>query len=376
MTAFILLPTETIQEVFLWIQSTNVLKYRRLCKKVNDCLLDPHFARHSMIRYLAIPSSSTTIRNVFSDQDKQWFQFPDLYQSVYASLMLQHLTELSWVVSSWKSNPAPIPKAIRLLKHLAVLELSECGIVGYIPSDIWSLTSLKVLILSNCKLSGSLSTDIQNLSQIITWKSRIHCLKYLNLSRNRFADAIPMELGLLPKLKYLALNNNKLDGCIPSSLKNLSKTLSRLYLQHNKLTGSIPIELSEISSLQFLSLARNKLEGLIPGELGHLVRLQSLNLSFNALTGGIPSELGALRNLSFLDVRSNRLSGSIPGELAGLPLRFLNVSTNKLDILEGVNVISACGVDVSGNGGVVFGYLANAWCNCLFLYSFIVELIR
>ncbi|KAH9292858.1 hypothetical protein KI387_041952 [Taxus chinensis] len=143
---------------------------------------------------------------------------------------------------------------------------------------------------------------------------------------------VPMEFGLLSKLKYLYLGENNLTGNIPPSLTNMSK-LNELYLEQNQLSGHVPWEIgTKLTSLQILSLWGNQLSGNIPNSIGNCSNLTAIDLDNNQLSGMVPMELGKLSLLQRLNLHSNQLvSGS------SSTLTFLTALTN-CSHLEKLNV--------------------------------------
>ena len=85
----------------------------------------------------------------------------------------------------------------------------------------------------------------------------------LNLSNSGLTGEIPSEIGTLINLTYLNLYSNQLIGEIPPEIGNLTN-LTYLDLQINQLTGQIPSEISNLINLIFLHLNENNLTGEIP----------------------------------------------------------------------------------------------------------------
>ena len=85
-----------------------------------------------------------------------------------------------------------------MLKGLTLLDISNNGLKGTIPEDLFiGLSNLQHLDLSGCNLSGTLSSNIGLLTQ----------LRYLHLADNIFHGTIPPSLGWL-ELAQLSLNGN------------------------------------------------------------------------------------------------------------------------------------------------------------------------
>ena len=210
------------------------------------------------------------------------------------------------------------------------LNLSNNGLNGEIPKELWGLTKLQALDLSESPdLGGEIPSEVGNLTH----------LTHLSIWFNRLTGEIPPELGNLTRLKTLILTGATLTGPIPPELGNLANLDSLVLGGHLKgvippelgeltnltrlslwgdLTGEIPPDLGRLANLEILSLGGNDFVGPIPPELGDLANLTDLRLVHNVLTGGIPTELGNLSQLKRLLLLDNGLTGSIPPELGNL----------------------------------------------------------
>jgi Leucine-rich repeat (LRR) protein len=205
------------------------------------------------------------------------------------------------------------------IEHTTELDLSNRGLTGSIPSEIWNLTNLTSLDLSSNQLTGSIPPEIGNLSN----------LEVLYLYNNQLTGSIPPEIGNLTNLTYLGLEWNELTGEIPPEIGNLTNLII-LNLNDNQLTGEIPSEIGNLTNLTKLYLNGNQLTGSIPPEIGNLTNLTRLILYNNQLTGSIPSEIGNLTHLNFLYLHDNQLSGIIPDEICNLGDSYIRLDENQL----------------------------------------------
>jgi len=112
----------------------------------------------------------------------------------------------------------------------------------------------------------------------------------LDLSNSGLTGSIPPEIWNLTNLTYLSLYENQLTGSIPPEIGNLTN-LNQLYLSNNELTGSIPSQIGNLTNLTILNLQYNGLTGSIPLEIGNLTNLNQLYLYYNQLTGVIPENI-------------------------------------------------------------------------------------
>ena len=157
----------------------------------------------------------------------------------------------------------------------------------------------------------------------------IQTTNILDLSNSGLTGEIPSEIENLINLTNLTLYNNQLTGEIPSEIGNLTN-LVRIYLNDNQLTGELPSEIGNLTNLVVLSLGVNQqLTGELPSEIGNLTNLEQLWLYDTQLTGEIPPEIGLLTNLTLLKINNNQFTGVLPEEICNQGDITPNVSSNK-----------------------------------------------
>ncbi|GKU94286.1 hypothetical protein SLEP1_g7805 [Rubroshorea leprosula] len=213
------------------------------------------------------------------------------------------------------------------LPKLTNLNLFENKISGIFPSCISNSSQLTVLDISNNSFSGPFPNSLGNLRS----------LKKLRLLGNMFSKLSTSERSFLSSfincrfLTSLGISSDSLNGVLPRSIGNLSRSLQYFYIINSKFYGNIPIEIGNLSNLITLSLYGNDLTGPIPATIGRLQQLQGLFLDGNRLQGTIPNDLCHLQRLDQLELESNQLNGSMPECLANLTsLRYLDLSSNNL----------------------------------------------
>ncbi|KAJ6324981.1 hypothetical protein OIU76_012130 [Salix suchowensis] len=100
------------------------------------------------------------------------------------------------------------------------IRLSDLGLKGQFPLGIRNCTSLTGLDLSHNKLYGSIPLLIyQSLSpilQALIFHSTIFSGRNSKLDNNRLTGKIPLEFGLLERIKIFTVTNNLLTGLIPT----------------------------------------------------------------------------------------------------------------------------------------------------------------
>jgi Leucine-rich repeat (LRR) protein len=101
---------------------------------------------------------------------------------------------------------------------IAVLDVSNSGIQGLLPTAIGNLSNLLILNLHGNNFTGSIPTTYGNLTTLIQ----------LDLSDNNLTGPIPPELGYLTILESLSLYGNQLNGAIPISSNNASSGINNL----------------------------------------------------------------------------------------------------------------------------------------------------
>ncbi|KAI8610205.1 hypothetical protein BC830DRAFT_1084924 [Chytriomyces sp. MP71] len=325
-----LLPTEVAQDIFAWTSPLSVCKYRRLNRHVNGWLLDRHFAKLNLSRFLPrpLPTSDDAETNLVcsrpTDCDRAWLQWPSAFQSVYPGLVkLPCATTIAWVSQGLTGS---LPCDMTALQSLAYLDLRHNQLQGQIPVEICAVaSSLVSLLFAGNQLSGPIPPELSKLTQ----------LRELDLRENQLTGNLPSSLP--PSLKVLFLDANQLSGSIPDALFPTLTRLETLGLSRNRFTGLLPsapslhtLDASQNAFSDFprnedawdmltcLYAQRNALRGCIPRALlSRACGLRVLHLEENSLTC-VPEEVGLARELVVLDVSNNALTGTLPAGLARL----------------------------------------------------------
>ncbi|MCP4438626.1 MAG: hypothetical protein GY810_06740 [Aureispira sp.] len=144
-----------------------------------------------------------------------------------------------------------IPEVVWGCSNLEELNLSGNPIYG-IPDKIGSLTKLKKISVSGARLTiETISLKIENCKN----------LEELDLSRNRYLEAIPEVVFIFKKLRVLNLASTKIKT-IPEEIGGLTK-LESLDLSEN-ITGELPRSLQYLVNLKYLAVY-NIYHGLVGG---------------------------------------------------------------------------------------------------------------
>ncbi|KAJ1690921.1 hypothetical protein LUZ63_015076 [Rhynchospora breviuscula] len=270
-----------------------------------------------------------------------------------------------------------IPATIGKLQMLQWFDIFSNFILGEIPHSLYNISTMVAFDLGYNQLKGTLPFDMcsafSNLERLHLYNnqfkgqippsiSNCSALKQIELDANNFSGIIPFTIGFLENLQFLVigsgnkleakspsdwmfldalgnctylqglyLNHNQLQGVLPNSIANLSKSLTALRLTGNPISGRIPPNLGKLTNLETLLLDDMLLDGTIPEEIGNLFQLKKLILKGNVISGQIPVTLSNLTLIEELYLNNNALEGSIPLELSNMrALQWLYLSTNKL----------------------------------------------
>ena len=121
-----------------------------------------------------------------------------------------------------------LPQSLENLSSLTSLSLSQCGLHGEYPSNIFQLPKIQAIDLSgNYDLAGFLPKFQSGSS-----------LMQLHLSFTNFSGELPNSINNLGSLNALDLSYTKFSGAIPTSMGNLSK-LTSLELKALRVTFSV-----------------------------------------------------------------------------------------------------------------------------------------
>ncbi|KAI6660052.1 hypothetical protein LOD99_14393 [Oopsacas minuta] len=214
------------------------------------------------------------------------------------------------------NNLSTIPKQVRLLQNLIILNLSH-NEIQVLPTELFTAcTGLQHLDLSNNQLQ---TLPIQFI--------RLSRLQHLDLSNNPLQHyAFRKAFERLTKLQFLNLSDtgrcyldsqDQISGQ-QTNINNLQKLvcLRDLDLSHNQLTR-IPTELFKLTNLRRLNLSYCELKD-IPSSIETWIQLQTLDLSGNSICF-LPHNLCELTQLKRIFLSDNRL------QMDGIPKNIGNM---------------------------------------------------
>ena len=193
--------------------------------------------------------------------------------------------------------------------------------------------STKILSLDGCKVKWK---------EIDSALKNIKTLRSLDLSNNSLKGDVAGGVGSQTDLKKLYLNNNKLESLSVQKLSSLEElTASQNKIQKIDLNGNMKLKkvlldkniisslfISPSTPLKELDLSNNRLSS-IPDEILQLPSLTSLNLSYNTIVGIDSSTSISCRSLQKLLLTSNQIT-TLPKAL------FTDTKLNTLDINSNV----------------------------------------
>ena len=205
--------------------------------------------------------------------------------------------------------------------NLLVLNLTSNNLNGTFPNLAHGINgATKILDVSNNGIEGrmpSVTSVYQN-------------LEVFSLANNKFEGLLTGGGGLPPfNARVVKLDGNQLLGFVPS-ICHLMPHLEELDLRGNLFDGIVTHEFHYCKNLTRLILTDNLFGGSLPSELGLLTNLKELDVTGNAMmTGTIPPEYGVLPNLQELGVDRTNIVGHVPEALCQkVELLSLNINAN------------------------------------------------
>ncbi|XP_073268365.1 receptor-like protein Cf-9 homolog [Populus alba] len=248
----------------------------------------------------------------------------DFNRSVISSSFGQflHLTHLNLYSSNFAGQ---VPPEISHLSRLVSLDLSSNSEELMLEPISFNklaqnLTQLRELHLGGVNMSLVVPSSLMNLSS---------SLSSLQLWRCGLKGELPDNFSPLSNLQSLDLSGNGgLTGSFPPY--NLSNALSYFDLSDTRISIHLePDSISHLKHVEKMHLERCNFVGSNLGLLGNLTQLTELGLADSQLVGQIPFSFGKLKQLEYLDLGNNNFIGPIPDVFVNqTQLAWLDLSGN------------------------------------------------
>ncbi|TPX53077.1 hypothetical protein CcCBS67573_g09760 [Chytriomyces confervae] len=285
-TCFQDIPLTVVIQIFAWIPGPKVLKYLRLSKAINQCLITTQFC--------VLNLQTTRLQHDIAglEVDGTWIRVHPHYQIAYARAMPKSVITIR--SSCFRPMEKRIPESIICLTAVERICLDNCKIIGSIPDGIGALKNLTDLNLSRNSLTGTLPSSF----------NLLFALETLNLSDHQLSGEFP-TLPSLHALKDLRINTNRFKGPVPTVFGNPQR-LTSMNAERNHFS-IIPATISQLTGLEYLIISQNPLACEILPEIWNLTHLSSLRMG-DCKMFGLLAGVGALQNLWCLDVSNNQFS--------------------------------------------------------------------
>ncbi|KAG5613915.1 hypothetical protein H5410_013739 [Solanum commersonii] len=212
------------------------------------------------------------------------FQPSSISIDVSANSLLMRKKEIVPFVPSRPSKhivkKGEIPKSIRNLVELEEFDVGFNSFSGSLPTEMFSISALRIMSLSFNNISGTLPPNIG---------STLPNIEDLYMGRlTNLVGTITHSISNCSKLTNLELSQNKLTGYLTH--------LNFLNLRRNNLTSdsilSFLTSLTHCRNLRFLSLAFNPLNGMLPVSIGNFSKsLVTFYAAACKINGQIPNEV-------------------------------------------------------------------------------------
>ncbi|KAJ6979737.1 LOW QUALITY PROTEIN: receptor-like protein Cf-9 [Populus alba x Populus x berolinensis] len=248
----------------------------------------------------------------------------DFNRSVISSSFGQflHLTHLNLNSSNFAGQ---VPPEISHLSRLVSLDLSSNSEELMLEPISFNklahnLTQLRELYLGVVNMSMVVPSSLMNLSSSLSSLRLWYCGLQGELPDNFFRRSNLQSLDLS--------SNRELTGSFPPY--NLSNAISHLDLSLTRISIHLePHSISQLKSVEVMYLIGCNFVGSNLGLLGNLTQLIELRLAGNQFGGQIPFSFGKLKHLEYLDLKYNNFIGPIPDVFANqTQLAWLDLSDN------------------------------------------------
>uniref|UniRef100_A0ACD5YJN8 Uncharacterized protein n=1 Tax=Avena sativa TaxID=4498 RepID=A0ACD5YJN8_AVESA len=215
---------------------------------------------------------------------------------------LEHLRHLDL---SGNALNATLPAGLFRAPELRILSLASNGITGGLPEEVGQLRSLRALNLAGNALQGAIPANLTLLQNLTA----------VSLASNYFSGALPA--GGFPALQLLDASDNLLNGTLPPDFGGAA--LRFINLSSNRIAGAIPVEMaSRLPPNVTIDLSNNKLTGAIPAVAPFLAQRATAFAGNDKLCGRPLDSLCSDASASAVDP-PNVATPKSPPALAAIP---------------------------------------------------------
>lgn len=265
-----------------------------------------------------------------------------------------------------------IPRTIKTLSNLSILDLSKCGI-NHLPDAVGDLTQLTTLNVAHCTRLVALPTTIYKLTSLVTLhldccpgiKSlsgicKIQRLRTLTMTQTqdcmlstgptlgRLVDwigrqsdirslamtifdryTLPDPVASLSHLTVFDLASWSRLTQLPESLPDDMPRLRMLKLNYCINLTALPVHIGRLKHLTTLDLSGCSMLQALPDSVGDLTSLSELHLSQCDITS-LPASVGKLISLTTLWLRSCSRLVRLPKSLEHVPLKTFSFQCDRV----------------------------------------------
>ncbi|EEC68370.1 hypothetical protein OsI_36507 [Oryza sativa Indica Group] len=156
-------------------------------------------------------------------------------------------------------------------------------------------------------------------------------LWFLDLSDNHLIGHVPLEISTLTKLAWLDLSYNDLDGLITEELFDGLKSLKNIGLSDNRLKIVVGSDWIPPFRLKVANLASCHIGPLFPSWFKWQMGISHINISRGNIIDRLPDWFSnSLSNVEVLDISGNQIIGALPTNMETMSLSKLLLSSNNI----------------------------------------------
>ncbi|KAM0866183.1 hypothetical protein ACQ4PT_042787 [Festuca glaucescens] len=216
---------------------------------------------------------------------------------------IEHLRHLDL---SGNALNATLPVDLFRAPELRILSLASNGLTGRLPEEVGQLQSLRALNLAGNALSGPIPGNLTLLPNLTA----------VSLASNYFSGALPT--GGFPALQVLDASDNLLNGTLPADFGGAA--LRFINLSSNRIAGAIPIEMAScLPANVSIDLSKNNLTGAIPAVAPFVGQRATAFTGNDKLCGRPLDSLCSDASTSAVDPPNVTTAAKSPPALAAIP---------------------------------------------------------